>query len=209
MYIDREALIRSLSYATKFTGDQFAAESLRVIRLSAPDGASVLDVWASNGRALFMDSIPLDTMTHFPAPVFIHIDQVKPVLAWLNAVKSVQLEMFLTDNGLAFRKIDTAIQYMAPLCDDVDAMPWDALVDLAACALPFSGTIPHGGMPIPVKSFALIMRTLASYTPVDDYPTLCKVYLPGVREQAAFDFRAGTLRIIDMAMRADADNFPN
>lgn len=206
MFIDRKNLIRSLSYAAKFTGDPFAAESLRVIRLSVPDGSGALDVWASNGHDLFMDSIPLDTMTHFRAPVFIHVEQIKPILAGLRALKSAKLEILLTTDGLTFRGVQRAEQFTAPLYDDVDIMPWDSLCDLAAGAEVFSGSIPAEGMPLPIKSFASIMQTLAEYTPVDDAPMLYKVALRGVRELAAFKFTIGTLSILCMALRGGADN---
>lgn len=146
MYINRKALIRSLSHAAKFTGGPFAAEWLRVIRLSVPDGSGALDVWASDGHVLFMDSLELDTMTHFAKPVFIHVDQIKAILAGLRALKSKTLEMVLTADALRFRGTWRAEQYTAPLYDDVDTMPWDAMVDLAAGAEVFSGSIPVEGM---------------------------------------------------------------
>lgn len=210
MYIDRKNLIRSLSHAAKFTGSEYAAESLRVIRLSVPDGSGALDVWASNGHTLFMDSIALDTMTHFAMPVFIHVDQIKDVLAGLRALKSKTLEMVLTADALRFRGTQHAEQCTAPLCDDVDAMPWDTMVDLAAGAEVFSSSVPVEGMPFPVQSFIPIMQTLAAYASNDDSaPMLYKVMLPGVHKLAAFKFTVGGLCIIDMAMRSDADNPEN
>lgn len=206
MYIDRKALIRSLSYAAKFTGDPFAAESLRVIRLSVPDGSGALDVWASDGHVLFMDSLELDTMTYFAKPVFIHVDQIKTLLAGLRALKSAKLEIMRTANGLTFGGLQHAEQYTAPLCDDVNATSWDAMVNLAARAEVFSGTIPAESLPLPVKSFAAIMQALAAYAFGGDTPMLYKVALPGVRKLAAFKFTIGTLSILCMAMCADADN---
>lgn len=209
MFIDRKDLIRTLSHAAKFTGDPFAAESLRVIRLSVPDGSGALDVWASNGHTLFMDSLALDTMTHFRAPVFIHVDQIKPILAGLRALKSAKLEIMLTVNGLTFGSLRHMEQYTAPLYNDVDTMPWDAMVDLAAGAEAFSGSIPVEGMPFPVQDFIPIMQALAAYTSNDAAPMLCKVLLPGIRKLAAFRFTGGALSIICMTMRTDADNPEN